>query len=240
MFACGGEGVPTGSARPPSPRAPAPPAPAARQLCAPVGPGGHRQTAGSAAGSPAGPCSVRHGAPRKGKGGRRGYQALVGSNSAWQALAGRPEPWLSPAAPAPSLGPWPAAPSGPRLAWAPGRRRAGAAGQDTALLAPGAAGAPGRPQNPGNWSGAPLPRPGPSETGRAGRSRRGHGAQSSGPEFRPGSRGTGWPFAGSGEGVPLFATPSKAPLQPGSVPTHPRAHTLPGAGRVAHLSPKSC
>lgn len=117
-----GGGVPVGSARPPSPRAPAPPAPAARQLCAPVGPGGHRQTAGSAAGSPAGPCSVSLGAPRKGKGGRRGYQALVRSNSACQALAGRPEPWLSPAAPAPALGPRPAAPSGPRLAWAPGRR----------------------------------------------------------------------------------------------------------------------
>ncbi|KAM7235043.1 hypothetical protein CapIbe_013863 [Capra ibex] len=44
----------------------------------------------------------------------------------------------------------------------------------------------------------------------------------------------------SREGFALFATQRKAPLQPSSVPTHPRAHTHPGAGRVAHLSPKSC
>lgn len=67
------------------------------------------------------------------------------------------EPLAFPAAPAPALGSQPAAPSGPRLPWAPKRRRAGAAGQDTALLAPGAAGAPGRPQNREKWGGRPDP-----------------------------------------------------------------------------------
>lgn len=94
------------------------------------------------------------GAPRKEKGGRSGCLILVSSNSACPALTGSREPgelWLSPAAPAPA--------QGPRPAGAPGRRRAGAAGQDTALLAPGAAGSTGRPRCTGTRGGHPWPDP---------------------------------------------------------------------------------
>jgi hypothetical protein len=59
--------------------------------------------------------------------------------------------------------PWPPRPPRPTARdspWALGRRRAGAAGQDTALLAPpGAAGAPGQPLCPGCWGERPAATP---------------------------------------------------------------------------------
>lgn len=126
----GGEG-----ARSRSPRAPVSPAPAARQLCAPVGTGGHRQTAGSAAGSSGGPCL----APEPRGKGREGRVAVgfwfpptppaklpPGAGDPGFTRQPRPPPWVHGP-------PHPAARSSPR---ALGRRRAGAAGQDTALLAP--------------------------------------------------------------------------------------------------------
>lgn len=188
-----------------SPRTSASPAPAASQLREPVRPGGHRQTAGSAAGSQEPPARRRARGSARAGGGAFGF-------ALFQLCPPGSRP--SPAAPAPAPGAQHAAPSGPRLARSPGRRRAGAAGQGTALLAPRASGAPARTPDA--------------------RSRR---AASSGPAPRPGSRCT--PFAARGEfgGVPLFATQRKAPF---SLGRHPRTHRHPGTSRVAHLSPKSC
>lgn len=152
VFARRGERVP--SRAPPEPQRLPPQLPAS---CArPSGPevtSKHLDRQLGAQEAPAQPRGPEEGEKRGG----RGYQASVSSNSAGRALARPGAPWLSLAAPAPALGSQPAAPSGPRLPWAPKRRRAGAAGQDTALLAPGAAGAPGRPQNREKWGGHPDP-----------------------------------------------------------------------------------
>lgn len=117
----------------------------------------------------------------------------------------------SPAAPAPAPGAQHAAPSGPRLARSPGRRRAGAAGQGTALLAPRASGAPARTPDA--------------------RNRR---AASSGPAPRPGSRCT--PFAARGEfgGGPFICNTEESALQSGPAPTHP-----PAPGNQPGRSPES-
>lgn len=154
------------------------------------------------------------GSPRLGAGARGSARAGGGAFGFALFQLCPPGSRPSPAAPAPAPGAQHAAPSGPRLARSPGRRRAGAAGQGTALLAPRASGAPARTPDA--------------------RSRR---AASSGPALRPGSRCT--PFAARGEfgGVPLFATQRKAPF---SLGRHPRTHRHPGTSRVAHLSPKSC
>lgn len=212
-----------GGARSSSPRTPASRAPAARQLCAPVEPRGHRQTAGWAAGDPGGPCSAL------GPGERR----TPGSEAVRVCFPPTPPAELSPGAGSPGFPrqprppPWvhgPPLPAAGVSLRAPGMRRAGAARQDTALLTPRGAGAPARTPD----ARSPGERAAP-------RGAAGLGAPDWRPDPAPGA--PRWPLAGSGEGVPLFATLRKAPFRPAR---HPRTHQHQGAGRVAHLSPKSC
>lgn len=79
-----------------------------------------------------------------------------------------------------------------------------------------------------------------------------HGAQGSGPlpagprssELRTGAptRLSEHPCGrsqGAGRG-PFICSPEESAFQPSPAPTHSRTHPHPGAGRVAHLSPKSC
>lgn len=221
-----------GGARLSSPRAPASPAPAARQLCAPVRPEvtGKQLDRQLAPGKPL----LSPGAPRKGKGERSGCLILVSSNSHCQALAGNREPGAGGSSsflPRPRSPPWVHGPPGPgeeaRRGGRPGHCAAGARSRGLAGPAP----------LHGDLGRAPLAGPARAQPGKAGRSLRGRGAPGSRLAPRPSSRGPLWQLAGR---VPLFATLRRAPLQPSPAPTHPRTHPHPGAGRVAHLSPKSC
>lgn len=203
------------------PKSPSSPAPAARQLWASVGPGGHPQTAGSAAGSLGGPCSAP--GPRERRAG--GVAVLLWfppTPPAKLSLGARS--FSFPQQPRPPRPPRPAARASPR---ALGRRRAGAAGQDTALLAPGAAGAPGRPQCHGCWGGRRCPDPGRTEPWRPSRSplgpRRSRLRDQGGRPYPvPGApRG---PLAGSEEGSLGLQQRGKRRFRPAR---HPRAHTHP-------------
>lgn len=165
---------------------------------------------------------LRPGAPRQRKGGRSSCLVLFSFNPACQGLARSREPWLSQATPAPALGPRPAAPSGP----------------DSSLRAPG------RPARTLRcWRRelrASLPGP------------RTRGAQESGPlpaEPRSSELRTGAPIrlsvhpGGRSQRArrgPFICNTEESAFQPSPAPTHSCTHTHPGAGRVAHLSPKSC
>lgn len=190
-----------------------------------VGPGGHQKAAGSAACNQEAPIYLvlePQGSERRAAE-RRGFVVLVSSNSTCTARS-----WSRGLGPPPAaLAPAPAAPNGPRLTL--GSREEARRGRRPGHCAAGAAGSCGcaRP--------APLPRllgRAPCRDPRRTELRR--TAANAGPR---GSDAPRWQLSGSKEGVPLFATLGKAPLQPSPAPTHP--HT-PRRHRVAHLSPKSC
>lgn len=210
-----------GDARSRSPKVPRSPAPAARQLCAPVGPRGHRQTAGSAAGSPGGPCS---GPEPRGRG-------RAGGVAVWFCFPSTPLDKLSPGAGSPGF---PRQPRPPPWVHSPPRPAARAPRCEPR------GGRPGHCAAGGASCGDPCPDPGRAEPRRVGRSLRSRGAPSSGLEPRSGSLCT--PVAARRErgGGPFIYNTEESAFQPSPAPTHSRTHTHPGAGRVAHLSPKSC
>lgn len=173
------------------------------------------------------------GAPRKGKRGAAVAIRLRFLLTPPAELSPDPEPPGFPWQPRPP--PWVHSPPRPAARASPGPRRGGAPGRLARTLR--------------CWRREQRARPAGPRTGRngAGTRTRTRGTRDSrfrGSKLRSGSptRIPGHRLAShrSREGFALFATQRKAPLQPSSVPTHPRAHTHPGAGRVAHLSPKSC
>lgn len=202
-------------------------APAARQLSAPVGPG----LANIWIGSWEPEALLSPGAPRRGKRGAAWLSGIRFLLTPPAELSPDLEPLAFLCGPRPGFTARRA--QRPALPWAPKRRRAGAAGQDMlrcwrlgrgrARLAP----------EPGEMGRAP--RPGHTRNFRTA----GSGAQtrSGGPTRIPGHR---LASRRSREGFALFATQRKAPLQPSSVPTHPRPARAPRRWPGRSPGPKSC